>query len=94
MGLTNERADELVAAADDFVKMLAACKEAFGDLYQPLRDTQKNDVPVRAAVLALAARRAALGRSETSVWVCNVCGLRVDMAVPGTKPGFEPLGDN
>jgi hypothetical protein len=59
-GLTNERADELVAEAHDFTAMLAAAEAAFADLYQPLGDTQKNDVPVRAAVLALAARRKAL----------------------------------
>jgi hypothetical protein len=60
MGLTNERAAELVAEARDFTAMLAACQEAFADLYQPLRDTQRNDVPVRAAVIALAAQRAIL----------------------------------
>jgi hypothetical protein len=60
MGLTNERAAELVADARDFTAMLAACTAAFADLYQPLRDTQQNDVPVRAAVIALAAQRAIL----------------------------------
>jgi ABC-type transport system involved in cytochrome bd biosynthesis fused ATPase/permease subunit len=60
MGLTNERADELVADARDFTAMLAACTAAFADLYQPLWDTQQNDVPVRAAVIALAAQRAIL----------------------------------
>ena len=36
----------------DFATLLPQAKEALGSLYQPLRDTQTNDVPVRMARFA------------------------------------------
>lgn len=47
-----------IDGATEFHHMLAICERAMESLYQPLRDTQPNDVAVRAALIALAARKA------------------------------------
>jgi len=77
--------ERLVRGARDWSSMLRAAEVAFDTLYQPLRDTQRNDVPVKAASLALAARAEAMrdvkpvleaARHLAKLW--NTPGQKID----------------